>query len=374
MACATGDIIALVEELAPPHLAEEWDNAGLQVGSARAPVEAVLVSLDADVSVIAEARERGAGLLVCHHPPLFRPLRRLLTDDPAGALLRDALVSGVAVYAAHTSLDASPCGVNAALAALLELEDHQPLPSDRPGERFKLVTFLPAEHVSGVSAALFEAGAGIIGDYAGCSFRVEGKGTFTPGPRSRPAYGIASGANEVEEARLEVVVAGERLKGALAAVLASHPYEEPACDVYHLCEPWGPGPGRVGNLPEPALLEELARRCRAALGNPALRLSGDPAAAVSRVAVCGGSGGSMAPQALEAGAQVLITGDVSHHQARDAGAAGLAIIDAGHYHTERPVVAHLASLLAAKVEEAGLEVEVFVSEEDTCPWTHGGGD
>lgn len=373
MACEVGDIVALLEELAPPHLAEDWDNAGLQVGSRRARVEAVLVCLDVTPQVLEEARERRAGLLVCHHPPIFRPLRNLVTDEPPVALLRDALAAGLAIYAAHTSLDASLRGVNDALAALFELQDPRPLAETPAREGFKLVTFVPPEHVAAVSAALFAAGAGVIGGYSGCSFRVEGTGTFTPGPGSRPAYGDASGPNQVREARLEVVLPAQRIDEAVEALFRSHPYEEPACDIYRVHRPEGAGLGRVGDLPAPVSLGELARRCRALLENPAVRLAGDPTAAVRRVAVCGGSGGDMAETALAAGAQVLITGDVGHHRALEARAAGLAIIDAGHYHTERPVFSRLASLLEEKARAVGLALAIHVSETDTCPWIDGGG-
>jgi len=372
MACRTGDIIALLEELAPPALAEEWDNVGLQVGSPDSEVGAVLVSLDATREVIAEARDMGAGLLVCHHPPLFRPLRRLITDEPVGSLLKDAITSGVAVYAAHTNLDASEIGVNIVLAEIFDLVDHRPLEKSSAAGAFKLVTFLPTEHVAPVSAALFHAGAGVIGDYTGCSFRVEGTGTFTPGPGAHPACGEAAGPNEVSEVRLELVVGEDALEDVVEALVESHPYEEPAYDVYPLRNPASAGMGRVGDLPEPVALGDLTRKCSRELGNPGVRLMGDSGRVVSRAAVCGGSGARLTGKALEAGAQVLITGDMRYHEAMEAAARGLAVIDAGHYHTERPVVPRLASLLAERAGAAGLEVEVHVSEVHTCPWGNGG--
>jgi putative NIF3 family GTP cyclohydrolase 1 type 2 len=228
--------------------------------------------------------------------------------------------------------------------------------------------------VAAVSAALFEAGAGVIGGYGGCSFRVEGTGTFTPGPGSHPAHVDASGPNEVREFRLEVALATEKVAAAVQALLSSHPYEEPAYDLYRVRKPGDTGLGRVGDLPAPASLGELARRCRALLGSPQLRLAGDPSNEVSRIAVCGGSGGKLAMAALQAGAQAFITGDVGHHEALEAAAAGLAIIDAGHYHTERPVVPYLASLLAERTRAEGLEVEILVSEKHTYPWIDGGGE
>jgi dinuclear metal center YbgI/SA1388 family protein len=372
MTCSVGDIVTLLEELAPPGLAEEWDNAGLQVGSALAQIRSALVCLDVTSAVLEEARVRGAGLLLCHHPPIFRPLRRLVTDEPQTALLRDALVADLAIYAAHTSLDASPYGVNAALAALFELENQRPLLLAPLADGCKLVTFVPTEHVAAVSAALFGAGAGIIGGYSGCSFRVEGTGTFTPGPGTHPAYGETSAPNEVREVRLEVVLTAERASEVVAALLASHPYEKPAYDLYRTHIPSGAGLGRVGDLPKPVSLGELARRCAALLGCPPPRFAGDVASVIRRIAVCGGSGGKLVMPALQAGAQALITGEVGHHEALEATAAGLAIIDAGHYHTERPVVPHLASLLAQRARETGLEVEILASEKHTDPWSDGG--
>jgi dinuclear metal center YbgI/SA1388 family protein len=374
MSCRVEEILALLEELAPPAYAEEWDNVGLQLGSARAEVAAALLALDVTGEVLAEARERGAWLIICHHPLIFRPLSRLVADEPAGALVREALMSGVSVYAAHTNLDVSRHGVNTALAELLGLRDHQPL---RAGGRegFKLVTFLPPQHAAAVSAALFEAGAGVIADYSGCSFRAEGRGTFTPGPRSHPTCGKAGAANEVREFRLEVSVGEDRLEAAVAALLESHPYEEPAYDVYPLRVTAGVGLGRVGDLPAPMSLGDLARRCSIELGNPAVRVSGgDPGREIGRVAVCGGSGAKLAQKALAAGAQVLITGDVGYHESQEAAAAGLAFIDAGHYHTEKPVLPYLASIVAERAAEEGLRVDIIVSDINTCPWINGGGE
>ncbi len=374
MACTVADIITLMEGIAPPGLAESWDNVGLQTGSRRAEVSVVLVSLDAHPRTLEEARSRGAGLLICHHPLIFRPLHRVLTDEPAGDLLCDALTSGIAVYAAHTNLDASLQGVNVALAELFSLRDHRPLLEAPAGEGYKLVTFLPPEHAGAVSAALFEAGAGVIGDYTGCSFQVRGSGTFVPGPGANPAYASGGGPNEVSEVRLETVLEADMVGRAVEALLASHPYEEPAYDVYRLHVPAGTGLGRIGDLAETLSLDELARRCRDLLHSPAPRVAGDASTLVRSLAVCGGSGGKMAARALEAGAQAMITGDVDYHEAQEALSAGLAIIDAGHYHTEWPVVPRLASLLAGRAEQKGLEVEILVSDVNTDPWSNGGAE
>jgi len=372
MACRVEDIVLLMEELAPLRYAEDWDNVGLLVGSPQAEVERALVSLDATSEVVAEAGEMGAGLLVSHHPPVFRPMTRVMTDEPPGSLVKEALVAGVALYAAHTNLDLCEVGVNVVLADMFGLRDHRPLESSPAAEGFKLVTFLPPQHLTPVSGALFRAGAGTIGDYTGCSFRVEGTGTFIPGPGSRPTYGEAGGPNEVGEIRLEVVVEKDGLERALKALLDSHPYEEPAYDVYPLRRSSTAGKGRIGELPEAMTVGDLVRRCSHELGTPIVRLAGDPLREVRRVAVCGGRGGELIPRAARAGAEVMITGDVVYHEALAAVARGLAVIDAGHYHTERPIVPHLASLLTQRAGGAGLEVEVHISGIDTYPWVNGG--
>lgn len=374
MACHIDEIIAIMEVLAPPSYAQEWDNIGLQVGSASSEINAVLISLDATSGVLGEAQEKGAGLVICHHPPLFRPLRRLLTDDPIGNIIQDAILSRVAIYAAHTNLDASPTGVNAILAETFGLDNNEPLERLPGMEAFKLVTFLPAAHLASASTALFQSGAGVIGDYTGCSFRVEGIGTFKPGPKSHPAHGRVGEPNEVPEVRLEVIVEEQTLDDAVQALLAVHPYEEPAYDVYPLMVGTSAGMGRVGDLPQPVRLGELVRECSRKLGNRAVRFTGDSGRMISRVAICSGSGAKLAEKAFHAGAQALITGDVGYHDCMDAAAMGLAIIDAGHYHTERPVVARLASLLGQRAKEAGLEVEVYASDLDTSPWSEGGAD
>jgi putative NIF3 family GTP cyclohydrolase 1 type 2 len=92
------------------------------------------------------------------------------------------------------------------------------------------------------------------------------------------------------------------------------------------------------------------------------------------LAVCGGRGGHLLSAAREAGAEALVTGDVDHHQALEARALGLALIDAGHYHTERPVVERLARFLREEARRREMKVEVYESAVDTGPWSYGGGD
>jgi hypothetical protein len=247
--------------------------------------------------------------------------------------------SGIAYYAIHTNLDAAPGGVSFALAEQLGVTDVRFLdPMDEA--LAKLVTFVPADHADAVRAALADAGAGRIGDYSGCAFTTPGTGHFRPGDDSNPFTGTPGEPESAEEIRLEVEVARWDVGRVVKALKAAHPYEEVAYDVYHVEQPsTQAGLGAVGRLGEPEPLKAFLHRVAERLDAGALRYVGDNAAMVETVAVCGGAGSSLVPQALAAGADALVTADVTYHTyfqplAPD-GTPRLALIDAGHYETER---------------------------------------
>jgi hypothetical protein len=226
----------------------------------------------------------------------------------------------------------------------------------------KLVTFVPVEATAKVLDAIAGSGGGVIGEYTHSSFRVRGTGTFLPSERAQPAVGERGELNEVEEDRLEVVVPREVIRGTIEAMVDAHPYEEVAYDVYPLASGGGLGLGRLARPREELTAAQLADRCRERLGG-AVRLAGRDDREVRTAALCGGSGASLIPAAIRAGADVYVTGDVKHHQALDAGAVGLTVIDAGHHATEWPFVGHLAG----RLDQAGLG-EVVVSEISTDPF------
>lgn len=357
------DWLELLDEWYPPAWAEEWDNVGLQVGDRSRRAERALVALDPTAEVVGEAADKGCGLLVAHHPLLFRPLSRLDVDEPVGRTLAAALSGGVAVVACHTNADVASPGVSDALAEALDLEVTGVLDETAAGERVKLVTFVPADATAKVLDAIAGAGGGVIGEYTHCSYRVSGTGTFLPSDRARPAVGERGSLNEVEEDRLEVVVPRDRLRAAALAMVDAHPYEEVAYDVYPLASGGGLGLGRVARPRSPLTASALADVCRERLGG-SVRVAGKDDVDVRNVALCGGSGASLIPAALRAGVDAYVTGDVKHHEALDAASDGLTVIDAGHHGTEWPFVPHLAGRLAT----AGLG-EVLVSEVSTDPFS-----
>lgn len=360
----------IVEDLCPPVMAEEWDNCGLQAGDPEAPVHSVLLALDLDGEVLTEARAKGAGLIITHHPLMLKGVRQIREDRPQGRLLAQIIRSGIAIYAAHTNLDSASGGVNDALARRLGLSGVGVL---RPGREkyLKLAVFVPAGHAGAVRQAVAGAGAGWIGNYSECAFMTRGTGSFRPLEGTSPYIGRVGDLEEVEEIRLETIVP-ESLSGRVVnAMLAAHPYEEVAYDLYPLENgPKNSGLGRVGDLGEEVPLGQLTLMVKEALGIKAVRAGGPRDRMVARVAVCGGSGSDLWPLALACGAQVLVTGDVGYHAARDMLAAGLCFIDAGHYGTERVILDPLADYLKARCEEKGLDVKILASEVNGDPFTY----
>lgn len=351
-----GDIAQIVESIAPPSLAEDWDNCGLQVGNPEAKVRRVLVALTPLPEVFEEAEEVGADLLLLHHPLIFSPIENLDTGAYPGNLLARAIRGDTSVYAAHTSYDAAPGGVSVALAGALGLRDPLEVLSPR-GELRKIVVFVPEENADEVADALARAGAGVIGDYTHCTFRAPGTGTFLGGEDTDPYLGQRGRLERVSELRLETVVPAHAARCAIAAAKAAHPYEEVALDVYPIGgHPEDCGYGRVGALPQPLTSGELSEHVSGTLGFPA-RLVADPRPGekIERVAVLGGSGGSFVREAAASGADAYITGDLDYHDALLAESLGLTAIDAGHAATELPALEPLARRLA---EAASVPVEV----------------
>jgi dinuclear metal center YbgI/SA1388 family protein len=362
------DLLGVLHRLFPPDLAEEWDNVGLQVGDPAAPVERVLVALDPGAAAVAAACTHGAQLLVTHHPLLFKPLHRLTLDDPVGRVLWQAVRGGVAVIAAHTNLDVAADGLNRWLAELLELADAEPL-QPLAGHLCKLVVFVPVAHAEAVADALFAGGAGQIGAYDHCSFQAAGIGTFRPGPGTTPFLGEAGRRERVEELRLETIVPQRRLSRVLEKLIKAHPYEEVAYDLIPLANQLpGAGLGRVGRLAAPVSLAALADRVKTLLGCSSVRLVGRPEQVVSRIAVCGGSGAGLIAEAQRRGADVLVTGDVKYHEARQAEDLGLALLDAGHFATERLAAAGLAARLGAEATARGWRLDILVHDGERDPF------
>ncbi|QDU21241.1 Nif3-like dinuclear metal center hexameric protein [Urbifossiella limnaea] len=341
------DLAAALNAFAPPHTAADWDNVGLLLGDPAAPVGRVMTCLTVTPDVAAEAVGEKADLIVSHHPILFRGAKTLVAGKGDGDVVLPLARAGVAVYSPHTAFDNCPGGVNDVLCRRLGVRNAVPLRPREGPRQFKIAVYVPDADLAKVSDALFAAGAGVIGKYEQCSFRVPGKGTFFGTDDTNPVVGQKGRREDVDEWRLEVLVPEANVTAAVRAMRAAHSYEEVAFDIYQLRAGQSGGEGRVGELEAPATLGELAKRAKTELGAASVQVVGDSSRTVRKVGVACGAAGEFLVDSVRAGVDVFITGELRFHDALSARAAGVGVIVPGHYATERPAVEELAAKLAA---------------------------
>ena len=358
------EIAAVLGELAPLELAADWDNVGLLLGDESARARTLMLCIDLTAEVLVEASRKKVDMVMAYHPVIFKPVGRITAE--ASPVLWQAARKGVAVYSMHTALDAAAGGTNDTLAEMLELRDVRPLEPAEAAAECKVVTFLPAGDVSAVSEAAFAAGAGQIGQYSQCAFRSEGVGQLRGGQESSPTVGRAGRLEQVEEIRLEMIAPAGAVEAVRAAIASAHSYEEPPVDVYPLLGQAGElGMGRVGRLARPIKLPTLIGRVKQGLGVAGLMQAGPTDGKVATVAVSAGSAGGMWKAALAAGADAYLTGEMRHHDALAAAAAGLAVLCVGHSNSERITLGKLARRLAGMLDG----VKVMTSATDRDPFT-----
>ena len=367
------EVVAVLDELYDPRDAESWDAVGLVCGELDQPVRRALFAVDPVEEVVDQALAWGADLIVAHHPLLLTAVHGVPASDPRGAIVHRLIKSGVALFTAHTNADVAPQGVSDALADNLGLVDLSPLSPLRAPALDGLATYVPYADASAVLDALAAAGAGEVGDYGRCAWRVDGQGTFTPRPGAHPTIGAIGEPAEVGETKLEMVLPRSRRRQVLEALRAAHPYEMPAFQLVELAPEDGPkGLGRVGWLPEPVRFDRFVAQVRDALLPTAwgVRGAGDPARMVRRVAVCGGSGGSLIGRASRVGADAFVTADLRHHVALDTLAeGGPALVDVAHWSSEQPWTLDAALRVRFLLGQRGTNVEITASQLRTDPWT-----
>jgi dinuclear metal center YbgI/SA1388 family protein len=360
------DVCACLERIAPLALAAEWDNVGLLLGDPSGEVRRAITCLTVTPEVVAEVVAGGVQLIVSHHPILFRGTKRLDANSPDGRLVWPLARAGVAVYSPHTAFDNARGGINDLIARRLGLTDVKPL-RPQPLKQFKIVVFVPDSDLAKVSDTLFGAGAGIIGQYSQCSYRLAGTGTFFGSDAANPTVGQKGRREEVSEWRLEVVCPEGTLDLALRAMRQAHSYEEPAFDVYPLRPASGAGgEGRIGKLGKPESLAELAALAKRELRAAGVQTVGDPGKSIERVAVACGAAGEFLSDAIRAGADAFLTGEMRFHDYLRAQENGVALVLPGHYATERPSVEELAERLARDLP--GLDVWASRRESDPAAW------
>lgn len=371
------DLVRVMEAIAPLSFAEPWDKVGLHVGRLRAPLRSpVLLTIDLNESVMAEAERANAGAIIAYHPPIWEPLKNLTDRTPKERVLLRAAEMGMAVYSPHTALDAVPGGMTDWLCE--GLSENGKVPGDcralkshasRPATaEVKVVTFVPLSDVDKVRNALATAGAGIIGAYTVCSFASPGTGTFLGDESSKPSVGRKGVLESVSELRLEMVCSKAALPLAIETLRQFHPYEEPPIDVYELLpKPTrGIGSGRRVALDRPASIRVLAERLKKHIGRSMVRVAtSDLDKPVGVIGVCCGAGADLASVASAEGCELFITGEMRHHEITACLDRGLSILLGEHTSTERGYLPRLAK----RIESMLPGVACIVSKNDSDPLT-----
>lgn len=329
-----GNVCVVFENYAPLPLQEEYDNCGLLLGDKKENCTGVLFCLDVTEAVIEEAIKQNCNLIVAHHPLIFKGLKKITPSSTQGRILIQAIKASIAIYACHTNLDNVLNGVNGKIADKLGLKNRRPL-LPKGDTLKKLVVYTPISHISVVESALFEAGAGKVGNYSACSFVSEGIGSFLPEKNANPFTGEVGKRHSEKENKVEVIFPAWREQSLLEAMRKSHPYEEISYEVYHMENSnLQYGSGLIGELEVPISEHELLIKLKETFQVPMVRHSKLLNKKLSKIAVCGGAGAFLIQQAKQAGADILVTADLKYHDFFEA-ENQLVLADIGHFESEQ---------------------------------------
>lgn len=360
MTTTTAEMIGLMHRVAPPNLAEEWDNCGLQVGRTDQPVDRVWVALDPSLDVVTEACASGLDMLITHHPLLMGDLKTVDFQRMPGQAIQMAAESRLSIFSAHTNLDSVEGGLNDLCAQRIGLSQTRVLADAKPLAYVKLAVFVPSDHEEQILAALEKTDAGTVGAYSACSFSVRGTGRFKPSDQASPFIGRAGEVSRVEEVRVETILAARDVDLVVQMLKDAHPYETMAYDVFPLAGEIGnaQGLGRIGSLPAPMPLGDFAQRVKTGFGVDTVKVAGDPGMMVRTVALCSGSGSGLMRHFLASSADVYVSGDLKYHDGMAAVDAHRALVDVGHFETECLVVGLLEERLKALAKEKKIDVQI----------------
>jgi dinuclear metal center YbgI/SA1388 family protein len=328
------EIVQYLETIAPLALQESYDNAGLITGNSEQEVSSVMVTVDVTEAVIDEAIQHNANLIIGHHPVIFSGLKKLTGRNYVERTILKAIKNDIGIYAAHTNFDAVHNGVNAMICkkiGLVNLHILQPL----NGQLRKLVTFIPHSAADEVRKAVFDAGAGHIGNYDYCGYNLEGTGSFRGSDDTNPFVGEKGQIHMEKEIRFETIFPAWLQQKIIQALVASHPYEEVAYDIYPLENTYEKaGMGMIGELPEPVDEKEFLGTLKTVFGSGCIKHTWLSGKQIKKIAVCGGAGSFLLEKAISAGADVFVSADFKYHQFFDA-EGKIVIADIGHFESEQ---------------------------------------
>lgn len=356
------DVVKIIEEVAPLSYQESYDNSGLLIGSYSDEVLGVLICLDSTEEVVDEAISKGCNLIIAHHPILFSGIKKINGNNYIEKTLLKAIKNNVAIYAVHTNLDNASNGVNFKIAEKLKLQNCKIL-SPQNGRLKKVIVFCPVSHSKQVRDAMFKVGAGAIGDYTECSFNSFGDGTFMPMENSNPYIGTKNELHTEKEVRIETIVEDHLVANVLRSMKSSHPYEEVAYDVLSIENSADNiGGGLIGEIETEQDELTFLKNLKVDLKTECIRHTKLLNKKVKRVALCGGAGSFLLNKAIQAKADIFITGDFKYHQFFDA-EDKIIIADVGHYESEQFTKELIYDILTKKITNFA----VRLSEINTNP-------
>ncbi|TKC04924.1 Nif3-like dinuclear metal center hexameric protein [Pedobacter frigoris] len=355
-------LIKYLEDYAPSNYQEDYDNSGLIIGNVNQEIQGALVALDCTEAIVDEAITHGCNLIITHHPIVFKGLKRITGKTYVERVVLKAIKNNIALYAIHTNLDHVKNGVNGVICDRLGLQGTKVL-SPKRGLMKKLVTFCPAALAPGVRGALFDAGAGSIGNYSDCSFNGEGTGTFKAAADTNPFVGEQGVQHHEQEVRIETVFLAQDERKVLLALFEHHPYEEVAYDVYPLENKLETvGAGMVGWLDEEMDGRDFLRLVKERMDTSVIRHTKLLPRRIKKVAVCGGSGSFLLKEAIAAGADAFVTADFKYHEFFDA-EEKIVIADIGHFESEQ----FTSDLLIDIIQEKFPNFAIRLTEHNTNP-------
>jgi dinuclear metal center YbgI/SA1388 family protein len=328
------EVSSLIENIAPLFYQESYDNSGLIVGDYNSEISGILLCLDVTEQVVEEAIQNKFNLIISHHPIIFKGIKKLTTNSYSQKTILKAIKNDINIYCAHTNLDnVLSNGVNEKIAQKLGIKNLrilQPISNSLN----KLVAFCPSNYASIVKEALWEAGAGNIGNYDHCSFSTEGIGTFRPGSDANPFLGESGELELVKEERIEFIFEKHKRDKILDRLFKSHPYEEVAYEISEIENlDLTKGAGIIGELNQGISLEDFLHFLKERMSLNVIKYTHTNKELVNTVAVCGGSGSFLLQQAIRQKADVFITSDFKYHDFFEA-ENKIMICDIGHYESE----------------------------------------
>ena len=354
------EIINALDELAPLAFQESYDNAGLTVGDSNADAKGILCAVDVTEDVIKEAVKLKANLIVSHHPVLFHGLKSLTGNSYNERIILKAIKHDIALYASHTNIDNMIGGVNHKICEKLGLTRCK-IMNPLAGKLIKLVTFVPEKYADKVRTALFESGAGTIGNYDNCSFNSSGTGTFKGDENTNPFAGEKGKLQHEKEIRIETIVPDHILSQVINKLLLTHPYEEVAYDLYPLKNKYElAGSGMIGEFEKAITKEEFFTLLKKTFGLSFVKYSGIDQENYKKIAVCGGSGSFLIHKAIQLKAHAFLTGDIKYHQFFDA-EEKITLCDIGHYESEQFTKEIFYSFLTKKFSKFAVHLSQTVT-------------